>query len=537
MSPRRIPTKGELLRLQRLYRNDRKIAEFLGGDVTEHLVAYWRRKKGIPLYSLPKFSEKEILEVWDRFGDDFHAGMELGISKAAFYNWRRRYKITRKPAALKLEQLSLELFTNNRSSPKRAGAGRQTIIQKIFAQRLGRKEVASGERYDIEPDIAMVDRRADVVLRLFHEYGITYVWNPSRIILSLDGAAGDDRAGGAEALKAIRHFARLQQIRNCLEIGEGDGLQVALEQGLVLPGQLIAGTGAQITILGCIGAPALVVGAKEMAGLWAQGKLSCEVPETIRINVSGRLPRGVLVRDVAHQIVVHLLGIGSDRRMIEFNGPAVDQMSIADRFTLCCLVASAGVSGAVTPFDATTRRYVNPRARRPFTPLSSDRDAVYAADLTLDVNTMTPILAGPNNACTVIPVEELAGVPVQQIFLGGAANGRFDDLKIAADVLKGKHTSADTRLFIQPASRMVLLEALKKGLIRVFVEAGAIVLNPGRSLEGRTAHILAAGEKGLTTAADFPCDGEGDIYQVSSATAAASALSGQVTNPAGRVRI
>ena len=202
MSPRRIPTKGELLRLQKLYRSDKKMAEILGGDVTEQLVAYWRRKKGIARYSFPKFSEKDIQDAWDRFGDDFHAGLELGLSKAAFYNWRRRYKITRKPAALKLEQLSLELFTDEKSDHKRQGNGHQTIVQKLLAHRLDQKEVAVGQTYEVEPDVAFGLCHVGEILSHFQNLETTYVKNPARIIVSLDGADIDTSVNPAAMFKA-----------------------------------------------------------------------------------------------------------------------------------------------------------------------------------------------------------------------------------------------------------------------------------------------------------------------------------------------
>ncbi len=538
MSPRRIPTKGELLRLQKLYRSDKKMAEILGGDVTEQLVAYWRRKKGIARYSFPKFSEKDIQDAWDRFGDDFHAGLELGLSKAAFYNWRRRYKITRKPAALKLEQLSLELFTDEKSDHKRQGNGHQTLVQKILAHHLDQKEAVIGRTYDLEPDVAFGLCRVGDVLNRFHELETTYVKNPARIIISLDGADATGETNPAAMFKAVRTFVRLQQIKSFFDTGEGDGLQAAMERGMILPGQFIVGSRPEIVSCGALGAVSLPVTAEAMAAVWADGQWPVTVPETVRLLVTGRLPRGVFARDVGHHITAQMAHGECRERIIEFYGAAIDQMSIPERFTLCCLALTTGAIGAVCPFDATTRRYISPRARRPFTPVLADRNASYAAEFTFDVNTMKPLAATLTTQWKVTPAEELTGVSIQQVFLGGMIGGHFDDLKIAADILKGKQVNPDTRLSIQPSSRSVYLEMVKKGLARVFTEAGATILNPGGfSLAGRNP-MISVGERGLTTYfdADQPsCDGE--LFYVSPATAAASALTGQITNPAGYIKM
>jgi homoaconitase/3-isopropylmalate dehydratase large subunit len=538
MSPRRIPTKAELSRLQKLYRTDKRIAEILGNGVTEHLVAYWRRKKGIPKYSFPKFSDNEIREVWDRFGDDFHAGMELGISKAAFYNWRRRYKITKKPEALKLEQLSLELQTQNKKRQKVSGAGHRTFTQKLLAQKTGIDHPESGQLLDVEPDMVVVPGDNGRVLSLFHETGMTYVRNPNRTVIPLDNTSSGNGRNLAEAHKAAREFVRKQQIKNFFDIGEGNPQQVIIEKGLLLPGQLGLGKDAGSMTLGCMGALALAVGDEELSNVWATGTVKVEVPETVRVNVSGRLPRGVFVRDAMHHIIKKLSKARVDRKVIEFYGTGIDQMSVSERITLCRMSSATGAKSAICPFDSTTRRYVNPRARRPFTPVVADRNAVYSGEYSFEINTMKPVAAGPDKIEAITPVDELNGILLRQIFIGGVTNGRFDDLKIVADILKGKRINPEVCLIMQPASRAIYLEALKKGLIRVFIEAGAVIVNPGSPLIGGRLPLLAGEEKGLTTCFDsaFDTDG-GDIYQVSPATAAASALAGRITNPSAYVRV
>jgi len=536
MSPRRIPTKGELLRLQKLYRTDQRIADVLGGEVTEQLVAYWRRKKGVARYSFPKFSEREIQEVWDRFGDDFHAGMELGISKAAFYNWRRRYKITQRPEALKLEQLSLELFTSG-PGQRSLSSGQQTIAQKILSAQSGQKKIMAGDTIEVEPEMVFSSRDVNEIYQLFGEAEVAYVWNPNRIILSLDGAVVSNRQELGACHKTIRDFARLQQIKGFFDVGAGDGLQIALEDGLVLPGQLILGTDKNMSAYGCLGSLAFTISPKEMADIWVQGRIRLTVPETIRVNMTGRPPRGVFVRDIAHLVAGQLPKDELFDSVIEFYGTAIDQMSVSERFTLCCITAAAGARSAVCPFDATTRRYIIPRARRQFATVLSDRNAIYKAQYTFDINTMKPV-ARSQNRRKAIPIEELIGVPIQKVFLCGAANGRFDDMRVVAEIVKGKQISSEVRAVIQPASRAVYMEALKKGLLRVFAEAGVVVLYPGNSSSNEWWLQLAPGEKALTTLNDNEeLSGKEEIYQVSPAVAAASAITGMVTNPTTYVKI
>lgn len=532
MSPRRTPTKAELLRLQKLYRTDRKMAEALGNGVTEHLVAYWRRKKGISSYSFPKFSEKEIQEVWDRFGDDFHAGMELGISKAAFYNWRRRYKITQKPTALKLEQLSLELFTADRTGPRRIGSGRKTIVQKILAEKSGQMEITPGAAIEVEPDLTMAAVNAVEILGSFEGSGSHLVWNPARVTISMGNQSTPPCGSSPRAHKDIRDFVRRQHIKSFFDVGEGDGCHILMERGMILPGQLTLCAYPEAFACGSLGALAKVISPADMAAVWRTGRMALAAPGSIRVFITGRAARGVLIADIAQHIRSHLAG-KVDGKVIEFYGPTVNTMTISERITLCYSIASTGAAGAICPFDATTRRYVTPRARRPFTAILADRDASYDGEYSIEINALKPMAVGSDGAVT--PLDELSGMLAPHLFIGGIVGGRFDDLKIAADILKGKKINPEVRLIIQPASRSVYLEALKKGLLRVFVEAGADVFNPGYPPFDNPPVTPAEGETMLVTECGPGRSGEA-IYHVSAATAAVAALTGQITNPSSYVR-
>jgi hypothetical protein len=227
---RKIPTKAELLQLQKLYKTDEKIGERLGG-VPAYLVAYWRRKKNIPKYSLPKFSETEIRNLWERYGDDEKSGLELGISKAAFYNWRRRYGIREKPAFLKLEQLELNFPGIRQPEHTSSLWGKRSVVQKVLARLADVERVEVGETIEVEPDLVICPGGAGTVVQQFKKQGAEFVFNPNKLIIMLDYAPTRNGRCPAAANKMIREFARRQSIKALFDLREGVCQQLALEKG------------------------------------------------------------------------------------------------------------------------------------------------------------------------------------------------------------------------------------------------------------------------------------------------------------------
>ncbi|MEW5994345.1 MAG: aconitase family protein, partial [Candidatus Zixiibacteriota bacterium] len=363
MTPRRkMPTKGELLQLQKLYKTDEKIGERLGG-VPTYLVAYWRRKKGIPRHSQPKFSETEIRNLWERFGDDDRCGLELGISKAAFYNWRRKYGIREKPPFLKLEQL--ELSFPGFKIPSRAALlyGKRTVSQKILARAAGREKVEVGELVVVEPDVVITHDDTGEVIETFKDTGAERVWNPGRIIVTLAqpvdrSGDGPDKSGRpAVPRHAVREFVRRQGIRGFFDIHQGACHQVVLEQAEILPGQMGLSTDRFASALGAIAACTAEVDAREMAAVWASGKTWLHVPKTIRIDITGRRPRGVCATDVALSIIQRLGVKGAKDKAVEYYGSAVMQMNVSERAALAALAAEMGAANVMMPFESVTRRF------------------------------------------------------------------------------------------------------------------------------------------------------------------------------------
>ncbi len=529
MKKRKIPTKAELLQLQKLYKTDEKIGERLGG-VPSYLVAYWRRKKNIPKYSLPKFSETEIRNLWERYGDDEKAGLELGISRAAFYNWRRRYGFREKPAFLKLEQLELNFPGIALPSQTNSLYGQRSMAQKILARVIEADRVEVGEDVKVEPDLAVTAAGAADVIRLFQK-GSDLVWNPGKILLLLGAESSADPDRLAARHQIVREFARRQNIKAFYDLREGACGQLALENGHILPGRLVVGLGRATMAYGAMACLAGIINPDGMANVWGGAGQKLTVPETARIVLTGRRSRGVYASDVALHIIRQLVSDDLSGCVIEYAGSVISQLSIGERFALSVLSSHTGAGAAICTYDATTRRYLTGRAMTRYQPVVPDKDAQYGRLYQINIDQLVPQITSLKELADVHPVAELQDLPVQQIILGSCTTGRFEDLRVAAEILKNNQVHDGCRLLIIPGSRTVYLEALKKGLIRVFIEAGAIVVHPGGYPSVLDlSELLAEGERCLTTT-EVANAGETEAYLCSPATAAASALNAAITDP------
>jgi len=532
---RKTPTKTELIQLQKLYKTDEKIGERLGG-VPPYLVAYWRRKKNVPKHSLPKFSEKEIRDLWERFGDDDKCGLEMGISKAAFYNWRRRYGIKEKPAFLKLEQLELNFPGLKLHTTSTSLYGKQTIAQKIIAQKCDREKIDVGNILEIEPDMVISNFRTYSILEEFKKMTTEYVWNPNKITISLANCYYDNLGLNPVTHKKIREFIKRQGIKNFYELSDGTCHQVAIEKGQILPGQFVVGSDKYSLSLGCLSAMAINIDDHLMVKAWSDGKIKVEVPHTIRIDINGRRSRGVYGKDIALLVLKQLATVKVENKVIEFYGNVISHMNISERFTLCNMMIDIGAKSSICPFDSVTRRYLSGRTLSHYNPVIADKNAEYNEMYQINIDHLTPQIGCINSVDDIKPISNHDGIPINVIILGTGNNGRFDDLRIAAEILKGKQVNPDCRLIVYPSSRSVYLESLKKGLIRVLVESGAVVMYPGYShCTGDEQTLLAPGEKALATT-NFSLienlrNEKHDIFICSPATAAASALNGAITDP------
>jgi 3-isopropylmalate/(R)-2-methylmalate dehydratase large subunit len=534
---RKSPTKIELQQLQKLYKTDEKIGERLGG-VPAYLVAYWRRKKGIPKYSLPKFSEQDVRNLWERYGDDEKAGLELGISKAAFYNWRRRYGLKEKPAFLKLEQLELNFPGAKQNGLTAALYGKRTMIQKILARAAELERVEIGQTVTIDPDVILPQGDIVSVFEQFRKQGPEYFKNANKVVATLTETTecGTIRSGSTQS---VREFLKRQGVKNIHDSREGCCHQIAIEKGHALPGQIAVGIERSTLAFGAVGGGGIRIDSATMAAVLAHGKLSVPVPGSLRLAVGGHRPRGVSATDVAIHLFKRLGDEVCDGRVIELGGSLIGQMSLSERITLTELLSALDPAAVICPYDATTRRFLNGRSTGRYAPFMPDKDAEYENAYQVHVDHVTPMVICHCDIHQVKAAAELESTPVHHVIVGGCTSGRFEDLRIASEILRNKEVHVDCRLYVVPGSRTVYLEALKKGLIRLFVEAGAIVTHPGY-LPPVALKANGEGEKVLATASsaffDRTNSAAKNIYLCSPATAAASALNGVITDPSRFVK-
>ena len=411
-----------------------------------------------------------------------------------------------------------------------------TIAEKILAKKSGKDKVVPGEIVYVEPDLAMSHDNAGLVIRQFKQIGVPKVWNPVKIVIPLDHRAPAESEKTAAAHKSIRQFVQEQGIDHFYDIKEGICHQVVVEYAHVLPGQLAVGTDSHTTSYGCIAALSTGIGATEMAAVWATGKIWLRVPESIKITVNGVFAENVYAKD----LILHIAGIlsaeGANYRSIEYYGNTIEKMSISERFTVANLSMEMGAKFAVIPYDDITESYMYDLGKTDYHPIPADTDAEYCKNYTFDVTNLTPKLAVPHHVDNIHDVAEYAGVKIDQVVLGSCTNGRLDDLEIAAGYLQGKKIHRNVRMLIIPASKSVYLQALDKGLINIFLNADAVVLNSGCGpCLGAHQGILAPGERCLaTTNRNFKGrmgSPEAEVYLASPATAAASAVKGEITVP------
>lgn len=410
-----------------------------------------------------------------------------------------------------------------------------TLAEKILAQKSG-TPVRAGDIVVVPVDLAFVqDTTGPLTVRQFQESGIKKVKNPQQAALFLDHAAPSPRSELSNDHKVLRRFAAEQ---GCLlfDVGEGVCHQLVAEL-LAGPGEVILGADSHSVTAGALGAFATGMGSTDVAVAMGLGKTWLRVPETIRVEVGGLFNQGVGAKDV----ILHLIGkIGADGatyKSLEFGGAAVQNMSISDRLTIANMAVEAGAKVGLFPSDSATEQYLMERGRpQKYRPLQPDADASYESVIHIDAGKLEPTVSKPHTVDNVATARELKGTRVHQVFLGTCTNGRLEDFAVAASILGGKKKHAGVRLLVAPASRRVLLDAMARGYIQQLVEAGAVVLPPGcAACLGVHQGVLGDGEACLSTAnRNFKGrmgNPEGLIYLCSPATAAASALAGEIVDP------
>jgi methanogen homoaconitase large subunit len=407
-----------------------------------------------------------------------------------------------------------------------------TISEKIFSRASGhRAEV--GEIVEAKVDYAMShDGTSVLAIKAFEEMGSERVFDPERIVVPFDHIVPANSSTTADLQKEVRAWVKDQRIVHFYDGGSGICHQVFPEEGFALPGTLLVGADSHSCTYGAFGAFGTGVGATDMAEIYSRGRLWFKVPDTIGIRVSGKLGRRVLAKDLTLMLVGAIGADGATYRAIEYVGETIEALSIAGRMTLCNMGVEMGAKAAIVPPDEVTEDFLKGRAREPYQIVSSDPGS-YDSEMDFEVSDLEPMVAAPFRVDNVRPVSELSRTEVDQVFIGTCTNGRYEDLEVAAEILKRRRVRA--RTLVIPASRDILLRALSSGIIETLVKAGAMIGTPGCGpCLGAHMGVIGEGEVCLSTAnRNFPGRmGKGGlVYLASPATAAATAIAGEITDP------
>lgn len=415
------------------------------------------------------------------------------------------------------------------------------MTQKILAAHAGLATVCPGQLINAKLDIVLGnDITTPVAINEFEKAGFTSVYDRTRINIVLDHFVPNKDIKSAQQSKQCREFASKYDILNFYDVGKM-GIEHALlpEQGIVTAGDCIIGADSHTCTYGAVGAFSTGVGSTDMAAGMATGMAWFKVPEAIRVTLTGKLPKYVAGKDV----ILHLIGeIGVDGalyRSLEFTGPGVASLSMDDRLCICNMAIEAGAKNGIFPVDEVTRAYLEGRSQRPYTVYEADPDAEYCRELAIDLSALSSTVAYPHlpeNTHTAREAEA-EGIAIQQVVIGSCTNGRLEDMQAAYEILKGRTIAKGVRGIIIPGTMAVYKECLRRGYLEAFIDAGCIVSTPtcGPCLGGYMG-ILAEGERCVSTTNRNFVGRMGhtgsEVYLASPAVAAASAVTGRITDPA-----
>jgi 3-isopropylmalate/(R)-2-methylmalate dehydratase large subunit len=422
-----------------------------------------------------------------------------------------------------------------------------TVAEKILARAAGLPRVSAGEVVEPAVDLAMSHENSALVInqldQIFEGTGLeTRVWDPSKIAIIFDHRVPAETAKTATNQKKIREFVAAQGITKFHDIRADEGgicHQILPESGYVRPGMVVVGADSHTSTHGALGAMAIGVGATDLSAVWALGRsVNVEVPATIKVVVDGEFRPAVGAKDLILYLIGMISAEGANFRVIEFHGRAIRHMSTSGRLVLCNMSVEAGATCGIVPADDETIRYLREEAgvTDPIAPVLPDADAEYEEVIEIDVTRLEPQVAKPHTVDNVVPVGEVEGVKIDQIVIGSCTNGRLDDLEIAAAVLRGKKVAKGTRMLVFPASWRIWAEAMRRGYLADLAGAGAVIMNPGCGCcLGIHQGALGDGEVALaTTNRNFKGrmgNPNASVYLASPVTAAASALTGVITDP------
>ncbi len=417
---------------------------------------------------------------------------------------------------------------------------KMTITEKILAAHTDKTEVAPGEFIEAKVDLALGnDITAPIAIDAFEKSGKKEVFDRRRLVLVPDHYAPNKDIASAEQCNILRKFAHKQQLEYYFEVGRM-GVEHALlpEQGLALPGDLIIGADSHTCTYGALGAFSTGVGSTDLAAVMISGRLWFKVPESLKFNCYGSLPKWTTGKDIILYIIGQIGVEGARYMAMEFAGEAIRQLPIDDRLSICNMAIEAGGKNGIIEPDEKTEDYVSGRAKRPYKIHKSDPDAKYAKVYDYDMSSLKPMVACPHLPSNVKPADQLGDIAIDQVVIGSCTNGRITDLRLAAQVIKGHKVHPKLRLIVIPATQAIYKQALTEGLLETFLDAEAVVSTPtcGPCLGGHMG-ILAEGERCLATTNRNFVGRMGhlksEVYLCNPAVAAASSIAGHIVDPNG----
>ena len=414
----------------------------------------------------------------------------------------------------------------------------KTIIEKILSAHADTDKFRIGDIIKARVDFAFAnDITAPIAIKYFKVSGAKQVFDKKRVGLIPDHFAPNKDIKSAEQCKLLKEFAQEYEIENYFEIGKM-GIEHALlpEKGLVLPGDVVVGADSHTDTSGALGAFAIGVGSTDLAAVMALGEVWLKIPPTIKFIYSGKLNKWVSGKDLILYTISKIGVDGANYKVMEFSGEVIKNLSMDNRFTMCNMAIEAGAKTGIIEPDEITLQYLKGRAKRPFQVYNSDPDAHYEKIIEIDVSKIEPQVAFPHLPENAKPISEAKGIKIDQSIIGSCTNGRIEDLRIAAEILKGQQVHSEVRLIIIPATQDIYLQAIREGLVEIFITAGGAVSTPtcGPCLGGYMG-ILAKGERAIsTTNRNFVGrmgHPESEVYLASPAIAAASAIAGRIASP------
>ena len=415
------------------------------------------------------------------------------------------------------------------------------MTQKILAQAAGLEKVEAGQLIEANLDLVLGnDITSPVAIKEMEKMEVQGVFDKDKIALVPDHFVPNKDIKSAEHCKCVREFARRNEITNYFEVGEM-GIEHALlpEKGLTVAGDVIIGADSHTCTYGALGAFSTGVGSTDMAAGMATGKAWFKVPSAIRFNLIGKPDKWVSGKDV----ILHIIGLigvdGALYKSMEFVGEGIANLSMDDRFTIANMAIEAGGKNGIFPVDALTESYLKEHSTRAYKVFEADEDAVYDAESTIDLSALRPTVSFPHlpeNTHTIDEINKMDDVVIDQVVIGSCTNGRLDDLRVAAEVFKDRHVKKGIRCIVIPATQDIYMQAMEEGLLKIFMQAGAVISAPtcGPCLGGYMG-VLAAGERCVsTTNRNFVGrmgHVESEVYLASPAVAAASAITGKISSP------